>query len=78
MNEIKDMKFEEMLKRLEEIVRALDQVDTPLDTSLALFEEGTGLVRACTKKLDEAQQKVSRLTRGPEGIETVPFAGERE
>ena len=56
-----------MLKRLEEIVRALDAVDTPLDESLALFEEGAGLVKKCTEKLDLAQQKVNILTRSPEG-----------
>jgi len=77
MTENKDMKFEEMLKRLEEIVRALDQVETPLDTSLLLFEEGANLVRLCTQKLDEAQQKVNQLTRGPEGLEKIPFTGER-
>ena len=62
MTENKDMKFEEMLKRLEEIVRALDSVDTPLEESLRLFEEGASLVRACTQTLDEAQQKVSILS----------------
>ena len=68
--------FEEMLHRLEEIVRALDSVETPLDTSLALFEEGTALVRLCTKKLDEAQQKVNLLTLGEDGATTTPFCAE--
>ena len=66
--EMKEMTFEEMLKRLEEIVRALDSVETPLDTSLKLFEEGAGLVRRCTKTLDDAQQRVTLLTVGPEGV----------
>ncbi len=72
----KDMTFEEMLKRLEEIVRALDSVETPLDTSLKLFEEGAGLVRSCTKTLDDAQQKVTLLTVGPEGVSERDFQGE--
>lgn len=77
MADEKTQGFEEMLRRLEEIVRALDQVDTPLDTSLALFEEGAGLVKKCTEKLDQAQQKVSLLTRSPEGeIEEKPFQPE--
>ncbi|MBP5289628.1 MAG: exodeoxyribonuclease VII small subunit [Clostridia bacterium] len=62
--------FEEMLKRLEEIVKALDAVDTPLDECLALFEEGAGLVKSCTARLDEAQQKVNVLTRGADGAVT--------
>ena len=73
----KNQSFEEMLKRLEEIVRALDAVDTPLEESLALFEEGAGLVKKCTEKLDQAQQKVSLLTRSPEGtITEEPFRPE--
>ncbi len=73
MSEVKnDMTFEEMIRRLEEIVRALDSAQTPLDTSLALFEEGAGLVRLCTQKLDDAQQKVTQLTLGGEAKE-APF-----
>lgn len=78
MAEQEKQSFEEMLKRLEEIVRALDSVDTPLDTSLALFEEGAGLVRRCTAKLDEAQQKVTQLTRTPAGLGEVPFQTEAQ
>lgn len=55
--------FEENLKRLEEIVRALESSDAELDKSLALFEEGTALVRSCTKELDEAQMKITVLTK---------------
>ena len=76
MEEMKNQSFEEMLKRLEEIVRALDNVETPLDTSLALFEEGAKLVRLCTDKLDAAQQKVTQLTAGEGGSVTeAPFQG---
>ncbi len=76
MEEMKNQSFEEMLKRLEEIVRALDNVETPLDTSLALFEEGAKLVRLCTDKLDAAQQKVTQLTTGSDGTPTEgPFQG---
>lgn len=66
--------FEEMLRRLEEIVKALDNVETPLETSLALFEEGAKLVRSCTEKLDDAQQKVTCLTSGEGGVAEAPFA----
>ena len=76
MEEMKNQSFEEMLKRLEEIVRALDNVETPLETSLQLFEEGAGLVRRCTQTLDLAQQKVTRLIQGPQGMEEVPFRAE--
>lgn len=73
----KEKSFEEMLTRLEEIVKLLDRVETPLDTSLALFEEGAGLVRLCTEKLDAAQQKVNILTRAENGdVVEAPFSPE--
>jgi len=75
MSEKNEKSFEEMLRRLEEIVRALDSKETPLDTSLSLFEEGAGLVRLCTEKLDLAQQKVTLLTQNGETVTEKPFAG---
>ena len=61
------MTFEQSLTRLEQIVKQLEQGDAPLAESLGLFEEGAGLVRACEKMLNEAQQKVVQLRRGPDG-----------
>lgn len=55
--------FEQNLKRLEEIVRNLESSEAELDKSLALFEEGTALVRSCTKELDEAQMRITVLTK---------------
>ena len=59
--------FEESLKRLEEIVRLMEQGNISLETSLKLFEEGTGLVTRCSGLLDEAELKVVRLMKGPDG-----------
>ena len=65
--------FESAMKRIEEIVRLLEQGDAPLDQSLALFEEGTGLIKKCSAALDQAEQKVEMLVKPPEGPETEPF-----
>lgn len=59
--------FEEALARLEEIVRALESGSVPLDQSLALFEEGTSLVKLCNQRLDDAEQKIRLLTKAPDG-----------
>lgn len=59
--------FEEALKRLEEIVRQMEQGSVSLEESLRLFEEGTALVRQCGTQLDEAELKVVRLMKGPDG-----------
>ncbi len=58
--------FEEALGRLDEIVRRLESGDLPLNDSLTLYEEGTALIKTCTKMLDQAEQKVVKLKKGPD------------
>lgn len=67
MNE-KNITFEENLKRLEQIVRAMERGDVALDESLKLFQEGTELVRSCSKLLDEAELQVKMIMAGPNGM----------
>lgn len=55
------------MARLEEIVALLERGDAPLAGSLALFEEGTKLSALCAGLLDEAEQKVVKLQKGPDG-----------
>ena len=59
--------FESAMKRLEEIVALLEDGKTPLDDSLAAFEEGVALVRICNEKLTQAEQKVRILIENEEG-----------
>ncbi len=59
--------FEAAMKRLEEIVRTMERGELPLEESLKLFEEGTALVRSCTAQLDEAEMKIVKLMKGPDG-----------
>lgn len=66
-NAEKKMSFEEALSRLEEIVRAMENGSAKLDESLALFEEGVGLVKFCTAELDNAEQRVKILQSGEDG-----------
>ena len=47
-------------------IRHLEKGDLPLNDSLTLYEEGTGLIAACSKLLDEAEQKVVKLKKGPD------------
>lgn len=60
------LSFEQSLSRLDEIVKHLEKGDLPLSDSLALYEEGTGLISSCSKMLDEAEQKVVKLKKGPD------------
>ncbi len=57
----KELKYEQAVSRLEEIVTALEQSNISLDEALALFEEGTKLTAFCNKKLNEAKQKITEI-----------------
>lgn len=59
--------FEESMQRLEQIVRAMERGDVPLEESLKLFQEGTELVRSCGKLLDEAQLQVTKIMTAADG-----------
>ena len=71
--------FEQQIARLESIVAALEKGDAELADSLALFEEGTRLIAACSKQLDQAEQQVVKLMKGPDGAPAeLPFESGEE
>lgn len=68
------LKFEEALKRLEEIVKGLEKGDLPLEESLKQFTEGIRLARHCTDEIDRAEKKVEVLLKDSSGAaRTAPF-----
>ena len=72
-----EIKFEDALTRLEEIVEKLEEGDLPLEESLSAFEEGIKLSRVCAKLLNEAERKVEILTKGEDGqLIAQPFEEE--
>ena len=74
---VKKKTFEEQIARLEEIVSLLERGDAQLADSLSLFEEGTKLIAACSKELDQAEQTVVRLMKGQDGAPVeLPFEEE--
>ena len=62
-----NMTFESNMQRLEQIVRAMERGDVALDESLKLFQEGTELVKNCSKMLDEAELQVKKVMTAPDG-----------
>lgn len=62
-----EITFEQALARLEQIVKALEGGNVPLEDLIKLFDEGTGLVRLCTERLDKAEEKV-RLLQMKDGV----------
>lgn len=69
-----NLSFELSLRRIEEIVKSLENGSAALDESMKLFEEGTALIRRCGEMLDKAEQQVVRLKKGPDGEpQELPF-----
>ena len=69
----KELKFEEMMGKLEEIVDSLESGDMPLDESLKKYEEGVKLLRLCRKRLDETKRKVEILVKKGNKLSAEPF-----
>jgi exodeoxyribonuclease VII small subunit len=77
----KPLTFEQALNRLEEIVEQMERGDLPLDASLALFQEGVELSRICTRRLNEAEERIHKLVRVENGkfyLEPLPSLRETE
>lgn len=54
--------FEQILKELELTVSELEKGEVSLDEAIALFEKGLELSNLCTEKLENAKQKITKLT----------------
>ncbi len=54
--------FEERLRRLQEVVAALENGDLPLEDSVRLYKEGLTLSRSCREQLEKARNEVRILT----------------
>lgn len=71
-----EIKFEDALKKLEEIVAKLEAGDMSLDESLARYEEGIKLSKICSRQLEAAKSKVELLMRSGGKFELKPFEEE--
>ena len=65
--EVNKITFEEALKRLEEIVKELENEKLTLDKALKLYEEGVKLAGKCSGELENAKRKIQILQQGGDG-----------
>ena len=61
-DEIKELKFEEGLKKLEELVTQLDDGDLSLEESISYYEIGITLKSHCEKLLKTAELKILKVS----------------
>lgn len=62
-----ELTFEQAQTELEKIVERLEQGQASLDEALALWERGEELYRLCAAKLDEAEERVAKLSEALQG-----------
>ena len=53
--------FEKSVERLEDLIQAMENGDTPLADLVAKFEEGSKLLNQCRAQLKEAELKIEKL-----------------
>ena len=70
MEQNKEMTFESAMSRLEQIVLQLESGNATLDESLSLYEEGIALVKLCSARLDDAEQRIKIVRTATDGIKT--------
>ncbi|MFA6939499.1 MAG: exodeoxyribonuclease VII small subunit [Clostridiaceae bacterium] len=60
--------YDEMLKKLEEIVQKIDDSNVPLEEAMKKFEQGVVLCNNMYKKLSDAEEKVKILIDNKEEV----------
>ena len=70
-----ELRFEDAIERLEEIIERMETERVPLDDLLKDYEEGTNLLKTCRERIGAARLRVERinkdLARGSSALE--PF-----
>ena len=60
---MKEQNFETIMNELEAIVHELENGDLDLETSIKKFEEGMKLSKKCNDVLNDAEKKITILTK---------------
>lgn len=70
--------FEQAMEKLEETVTKLENAKGGLNDTLQLYEEGVRLAAMCNSMIDEAQQKITVLSKTTEGFKEELFTASEE
>lgn len=65
--DIAKLPFEQALAELEDIVKALERGDVPLEKSISLYERGDALKKHCDQMLKAAEARVEKITTDASG-----------
>ena len=59
-----EIKFEDALAELEQIVRTMEDGHLPLEESIAAYRRGSELLKHCQQQLSDAERKIQVLDDG--------------
>ena len=68
-----EINFEKSLKRLEEIVKLVENGSISLDENLKLYEEGVLLAKNCLDTLETAKGKITQIKINADGSSEEDF-----
>ena len=76
MSEKKELNFEELIEKLEDITNKLEKEQLSLDDSVKLFEEGIKISKECNTKLEDAEKRITVLINDNDEIKEENFSPE--
>lgn len=59
--------FESALERIELLAARMEKNDLPLEELITAYEEGLGLIRFCTERLDQVEKRLQVITHNAAG-----------
>jgi exodeoxyribonuclease VII small subunit len=65
--DIRKMSFEQALEELKQIAERLEQGQGELDQAIEAYQRGALLKQHCEAKLRDAEQKIAKISLGPDG-----------
>ena len=69
--DLQSLTFEQALEKLEAIVEEIDRDDVDLERAIKAYERGVQLRDHCEQKLNEAQERISKIRIKDGGAEAV-------
>ncbi len=70
----KSLKFEDAMRRLDQIIQALESGEIGIEESIERYEEAVRLAAHCRRILDEAEQRIRKIQVDAAGqLRSEPF-----
>ena len=61
-----DSSYEALMQEIKTLIQKIENSETSLEESIAVYERGISLIRECEKILESAEMKIAELKKGEE------------